>query len=111
MATIPLPPEAAVSLLSRSLNGDRFSGIDNVLYANADMPAGRPGDPLRYQFFMHFFRKTDRIVPPDLLKSLIAAWREELESLIGQRFTADYKGEDLWPFIEGLQFSKTPEGL
>jgi hypothetical protein len=101
-----VPPEAAVNLLSRSLNGDLLSSIDNIIYTNADMAAIRRGDPLRYQFFMHFYRKSDRIIPADLIKKLNVAWREELESLIGAKFDMDYYGEDLKPFLETLQFAR-----
>jgi hypothetical protein len=103
-----IPPEAAVNLLSRSLNGDLFSSIDNIIYANADMAAVRRGDSLRYQFFTHFYRNSDRIISSDLIKKLDAAWQGELEGLIGTKIDMHYHGDDLRPFVETLEFSRPP---
>jgi hypothetical protein len=83
-------PQAILSFASRCLQGGRFRGIDDIICFNA-APAGLPGDPLGYMFWVHACRDSARAVPGVLLQSLEVAWRAELEAAAGTPMVSESK--------------------
>lgn len=75
-------PDAVLNLAARCLKGNRFSGIDNVIFLNA-MPARLLNDPLGYMCWVHAFRNSNRVIPQGLIHSLQDGWRSELEAITG----------------------------
>ncbi|MDO8433326.1 MAG: hypothetical protein Q7S58_13045 [Candidatus Binatus sp.] len=79
-------PEAILNLASRCLKGGRFRGIDDIICFNA-FPAGLPGDPVGYMFWVHACRDDRRATANELLQSLQKAWQVEIEAVAGPMVT------------------------
>jgi hypothetical protein len=78
-----LNPEAVLNLVSRSIMGNRYSGIDDLIYITGNMLAKRLGDPADYTVFVHCHRDAEKAVPADLVSRLRTEWGKELESIFG----------------------------
>jgi hypothetical protein len=98
-------PESVLNLVSRCMNGRYFSSIDDFVFANGNMRAIRPGDPLDYKFLYHFHRDPNRAVSSELIERIGIGWRQELERVTGVAMSA-VKPPDFVEFIDSLRYAK-----
>jgi len=104
-----LSPEMVLYLLHHSLHGDRFlKNIDDIALANGDMPALMPGDPLRYQFFLHSYRTENEPMVTNLVHEIGTAWKSELEVLIGTSIGIDRSSDDPRDVVPNLRYFRDP---
>jgi hypothetical protein len=99
-------PKDILSFLARCLNREVFSGINNVVYVNANMPLTRPNDARDLYIWAEAFRDKTRSAPNILLQSLADAWASELANAAGGRPMGAFKGTS--DLLDNLEFPKAP---
>jgi hypothetical protein len=100
-----LDHEPVVNLAARCMKGPYFSSINDLVFANGNMRAIRPGDPLDYMFFTHFHRDANRAVPSELIERINVGWRQELERITGVPMRT-VKPLNIEEFIDSLRYAK-----
>jgi hypothetical protein len=78
-----VPPNTIFDMVNRCLP-DRYNrSVDDIIHANADMPAIQPANGNRHAFFFHACRDVQNPIPLQLVDRLQHCWQVELEQRIG----------------------------